>query len=138
MDREELEVVDSDFEDVDIETQEEDEDDLADDADVIPEQEEGYQSTLIDSVEAKHRMRTQRKITSPMMTKYERTRVLSVRITQLLLGAPPLVDYKALQLRDERQIAERELRDRVLPLIVRRHLGPGAYEDWKLEELIIV
>lgn len=52
-----------------------------------------------------------------MMTKYEKARVLGARTLQLSLGAPPvgtLIDI------DPLKIAEAELRDRLIPMAVKR------------------
>jgi len=34
-------------------------------------------------------------------------------------------------------IAEKELRDKRIPFIIRRYLPDGSYEDWPIEDLII-
>lgn len=34
-------------------------------------------------------------------------------------------------------IANRELREKRLPLIIRRYMPDGTYEDWKVRELIV-
>ena len=49
------------------------------------------------------------------------------------MGAPPLVSTEGLT--DPLAIAERELAQKVLPLVVRRYLPDGSYEDWKVAEL---
>ena len=136
MDREDLDVIESDDDlDLDDDVEEEDDDDAES---YVDGSDEAYQSTIIDSVEAKHEMYSKTKSTSPFLQKYEKCRVLAVRITQLQLGAPAMVDARKLKLTDERQIAERELQERVLPLIVRRKLGFGLHEDWRLEDMIII
>ena len=94
------------------------------------------QSTIVDSAQAIRDRKAQAKTTSPVLQKYERCRLLAVRITQLQLGAPPLVDTAGL--RSDREIAEKELRERVLPLIVRRKLGPGRHEDWRLSDMVLL
>jgi len=71
--------------------------------------------------------------TTRYMTKYEKARVLGARALQISLGAPITVDAKGLT--DPLRIAEQELRNGTLPIIVRRFLPDGAYEDWKLSEL---
>ncbi len=38
---------------------------------------------------------------------------------------------------DPLQIAMKELKARKIPLIIRRYLPDGSYEDWRIEELII-
>ncbi|KAA0189658.1 hypothetical protein HAZT_HAZT008891 [Hyalella azteca] len=35
------------------------------------------------------------------------------------------------------QIAAKELREQKIPLIIRRYLPDGSYEDWKIDELIM-
>ena len=76
------------------------------------------------------------KITTRYLTKYERARLLGTRALQLSMNAPPLVEIDAGET-DPLKIAAKELRERKLPLIVRRYLPDGSFEDWSLEELII-
>jgi DNA-directed RNA polymerase I, II, and III subunit RPABC2 len=40
-------------------------------------------------------------------------------------------------LTDPIQIAKKELRERRIPLMVRRYLPDGSYEDWAVDELIV-
>lgn len=75
------------------------------------------------------------KITTRYLTKYERARLLGTRALQLSMNAPPLVELRGET--DALQIAQRELRERKLPLIIRRYLPDGSYEDWSLNELMI-
>ena len=78
---------------------------------------------------------TKPKITTRYLTKYERARLLGTRALQLSQNAPPLVEVDGET--DPLRIAGKELRERKLPLIVRRYLPDGSFEDWTLEELII-
>lgn len=73
--------------------------------------------------------------TTPYMTKYERARVLGTRALQISLNAPVLVDIEGET--DPLQIAMKELSQRKIPLVVRRYLPDGSYEDWGCDELII-
>lgn len=75
------------------------------------------------------------KITTRYLTKYERARLLGTRALQLSMNAPPLVELDGET--DPLKIAAKELRERKLPLIVRRYLPDGSFEDWSLDELII-
>lgn len=75
------------------------------------------------------------KITTRYLTKYERARLLGTRALQLSMNAPPLVELDSET--DPLKIAAKELRERKLPLIVRRYLPDGSFEDWSLDELII-
>ncbi|RCI14673.1 hypothetical protein L249_6430 [Ophiocordyceps polyrhachis-furcata BCC 54312] len=72
--------------------------------------------------------------TTPYMTKYERARILGTRALQISMNAPVLVDLEGET--DPLQIAIRELREKKIPLIVRRYLPDGYYEDWTCEELL--
>lgn len=38
---------------------------------------------------------------------------------------------------DPLQIAMKELKQRKIPIIIRRYLPDGSYEDWGIEELLI-
>ncbi|MCJ1437366.1 DNA-directed RNA polymerases I II and III subunit RPABC2 [Xylographa pallens] len=72
--------------------------------------------------------------TTPYMTKYERARVLGTRALQISMNAPVLVDLEGET--DPLQIAVKELREKKIPLVVRRYLPDGWYEDWTCEELL--
>ena len=50
------------------------------------------------------------------------------------MNAPVLVDLEGET--DPLQIAIKELREKKIPLIVRRYLPDGMYEDWTCEELL--
>ncbi|GMM31975.1 DNA-directed RNA polymerase core subunit [Martiniozyma asiatica (nom. inval.)] len=73
--------------------------------------------------------------TTPFMTKYERARILGTRALQISMNAPVLVDIEGET--DPLQIAMKELAAKKIPLVVRRYLPDGSYEDWSVEELII-
>lgn len=73
--------------------------------------------------------------TTPFMTKYERARVLGTRALQISMNAPVLVDIEGET--DPLQIAMKELNAKKIPLVVRRYLPDGSYEDWSVDELII-
>ena len=75
-----------------------------------------------------------KRTTTPYMTKYERARVLGTRALQISMNAPVLVDLEGET--DPLQIAIKELSQKKIPLIVRRYLPDGWYEDWSCEELI--
>lgn len=94
--------------------------------------------------------------TTPYMTKYERARILGTRALQISMNAPVLVDLEGES--DPLQIAIKELREKKIPLIVRRYMPDGlyvfanwnpvaleeasslteahSYEDWTCEELL--
>ena len=79
--------------------------------------------------------------TFPILTKYEKTRILGLRISQLNKGAKPFIDlskYETQKFIDNHIIAESELRQKKLPYIIMRPIPDGRREYWKLEDLEIV
>ncbi|CAL1694041.1 unnamed protein product [Somion occarium] len=74
------------------------------------------------------------RITTPYLTKYERARVLGTRALQISMNAPVLVPLDGET--DALQIAIKELSQRKIPLIIRRYLPDGSFEDWSVSELI--
>ena len=74
-------------------------------------------------------------MTTPHLTKYERARVLGTRALQISMNAPTLVELDPGQ-SDPLQIAMKELQAKKIPLIIRRYLPDGSYEDWKVNELM--
>lgn len=77
----------------------------------------------------------QKRITTPYMTKYERARVLGTRALQIAMCAPVMVELEGET--DPLLIAMKELKARKIPIIIRRYLPDGSYEDWGVDELII-
>ncbi|CAK4085071.1 unnamed protein product [Aphanomyces euteiches] len=75
------------------------------------------------------------RITTRYMTKYERARVLGTRALQISMNAPVMVDIQGET--DPLKIAMKELAERKIPIIIRRYLPDGSYEDWSIDELII-
>lgn len=75
------------------------------------------------------------KITTKFLTKYERARILGTRALQLSMGAPPMVEIN--NDTDPLVIAKRELKEKKIPITIRRFLPDGSYEDWNLDELNI-
>mgnify|MGYP001233220896 CR=1 FL=1 len=73
----------------------------------------------------------------PFLTKYERARVLGLRISQLNEGARPFVRLQH-KIIDNHIIAEKELIEKKLPFIVMRPMPNGKKEYWRLEDLEII
>jgi DNA-directed RNA polymerase I, II, and III subunit RPABC2 len=92
--------------------------------------------TRIESGEAGHAPRPrppELRVTTPYLTKYERARILGTRATQISHNAPVLVDLEGEY--DPLAIAEKELRQKVIPMTIRRYLPDNTYEEWLLSEL---
>ena len=51
------------------------------------------------------------------------------------MNAPIMVELEGET--DPFQIALKELRERRIPLTVRRFMPDGSYEDWRVDELIV-
>ena len=75
--------------------------------------------------------------TYPFLTLYEKTKVLSLRASQLARGAPPFIDVPE-YLTDVYEIAKAELDAKRLPYILKRPLPDGEYEYWRLADLLVI
>lgn len=74
--------------------------------------------------------------TKPILTKYERVRILGDRAKQLSLGGKPmLLNVDNMNPKD---IAKLELERGVIPFIIEKILPDGRRERWKVSELKIV
>ncbi|KAJ5142629.1 RNA polymerase subunit omega/K/RPABC2 [Penicillium bovifimosum] len=93
----------------------------------------GYAGKVMEQSREKKVPNDQR-TTTPYLTKYERARVLGTRALQISMNAPVLVDLEGET--DPLQIALKELNQKKIPLIIRRYLPDGWYEDWTCEELL--
>lgn len=69
----------------------------------------------------------------PWLTKYEKARIIGIRALQIALGAPVLV--KVGKDASPVDIAEKELKERVLPIIVVRWTPSGRYQEIPLKYL---
>ena len=94
--------------------------------------------------------------TVPILTKYEKTKILGIRAKQINNGAPPLIDIQVpsagnrvgmvdtnetqvQKLQDKHfdgyLVALEELKQKLIPVIIRRPLPDGRSEYWPLKEL---
>ncbi len=76
--------------------------------------------------EPSERVANAERVTRPWLTKYERTRVLGTRATQIAMGATPTVECA--DETDPLRIAEKELKAFRVPLVIRRYLPDGSFE----------
>jgi len=77
-------------------------------------------------------------VTIPILTKYEKARILGLRISQLNKGAQPYIKIENHHIVDMHIIAEQELKKKKLPFIIMRPIPNGNKEYWKLEDLEII
>lgn len=75
--------------------------------------------------------------TIPIMTKYEKTRILGQRAKQLNEGAQPFIKIDSTVI-DGYLIAMKELEQKKTPFIIRRPLPNGGSEYWRIQDLEIL
>ena len=75
--------------------------------------------------------------TIPILTKYEKTKILGIRAKQLNNGAKPFVNVQK-NVIDGYLIALQELEEKKIPIIIRRPLPNGTSEFWHLKDLEII
>ena len=75
------------------------------------------------------------KKTSPYLTRYERTKVISVRAQQLSVGKQPQIEVDNTYI-NHLEIAIQELKERKLPNNIIRKLPDQTIEIWAVKDLI--
>ena len=76
------------------------------------------------------------RITTKYLTKYEKTRLLGTRALQISMNAKSTLDN--IQETDSLKIAEMELKEKKIPLMIQRYLPNGKIEIWKIDEMEIM
>ena len=72
--------------------------------------------------------------TTPTLSKYERTRILSERSTQINRGAKPFIINPS-SYSNAYDIALQEFNEKKIPFIIKRPYG-NTFEYWKLNDLL--
>lgn len=75
--------------------------------------------------------------TLPIMTRYEKAKIMGIRSTQINSGAEPFIDVPN-NIIDGITIARMELEQKAIPFIIRRNLPNGKSEYWNIEDLEIL
>jgi DNA-directed RNA polymerase I, II, and III subunit RPABC2 len=75
--------------------------------------------------------------TLPMLTRYEKARILGERAKQINAGAMPMIEVND-NIIDGYLIAMKELEEKKIPFIIKRPLPNGGCEYWKLSDLEIL
>lgn len=79
-----------------------------------------------------------KKLSRNILTKYEKTTLIGVRLEQLSYGSPStLTDEQKKECKSIKEMAELELKLAVIPLMLCRHLPNKTEEYWKISDLII-
>ncbi|XP_053683004.1 DNA-directed RNA polymerases I, II, and III subunit RPABC2 [Sabethes cyaneus] len=127
---------DGDYDNDDVGGDEFDDVEEDDNIDELNQEEDGDNIELITPGQAGGGVPKSKRITTKYMTKYERARVLGTRALQIAMCAPIMVELEGET--DPLQIAMKELKQRKIPIIIRRYLPDASYEDWSIDELIII
>ena len=69
----------------------------------------------------------------PTLTRFEKARIMGSRALQLSLGAPPFIDFSE-NITTSLEIAMEELHQKVIPIIIRRTLPNGDYQNIPIEQ----
>ena len=64
----------------------------------------------------------------PMLTRFEKARIMGARALQLSLGAPPFISLSK-DTTTSLDIAMKELNERLIPIVIRRVLPNGDYQN---------
>ena len=64
----------------------------------------------------------------PMLTRFEKARIMGARALQLSLGAPPFISISK-DTSTSLEIAMEELNERLIPIVIRRVLPNGDYQN---------
>jgi len=75
--------------------------------------------------------------TISILTKYEKTKILGIRVKQLNSGAEPYITVNE-KIIDNYLIAQMELEQKKIPFIIQRPLPNNSFEYWKLQDLDIL
>ena len=75
--------------------------------------------------------------TIPILTKFERARILGQRAKQIESGAKPLVKVPD-NIIDGYLIAELELAEKKIPFVIKRPLPDGSCEYWSVKDLEVI
>ena len=100
--------------------------------DFFEEDEDEYSDKInfnnFENIESEILTNTEDRITIPILSKYEKVRLLSTRAKIISEGGKPLIkNYYNLS---EIKIAEEELKNKIIPYKIKRVLPNGKYEIW--------
>ena len=69
----------------------------------------------------------------PMLTRFEKARIMGARALQLSLGAPTFIEIPK-NVTTSLEIAIEELKQRVIPIVIKRTLPNGDYQNISLDK----
>lgn len=107
--------------------------DEVDDDNKQPNFNETYHS--IEDIHKNYEILKKSNITRPVMTRYERTKIIGLRAEMIARGAKPRITVPK-HVTSTITIAEMEFKAKMTPFLIRRETSKG-YEYWKLEDLVV-
>ena len=144
---EEEEAVDILDEDIEKEEEREEEDEPADDDEdmseyfesaIIPTYDEKDTKPFLSTIEEITHQATKNRRTLPILSKYEKAKIIGIRAQQISMGSYIYLDNLE-TLSNPLDVAKEELRQKRTPLLIRRNIVGKkgiVFEDWRIEELI--
>jgi DNA-directed RNA polymerase I, II, and III subunit RPABC2 len=114
----------------------EDGDDIDENDDELIENKRETRFDIVNMEKTYENYHTQKKVTKPFLTKFERAKIIGVRAEMIASGAPSLLDVPK-GITDAYKIAKLEFKERKIPLLIRRYLPNGMAEDWRLSDMVI-
>ena len=69
----------------------------------------------------------------PTLTRFEKARIMGSRALQLSLGAPPFIEFSK-NISTSLEIAMEELHQKVIPIVIRRTLPNGDYQNIPIDQ----
>ena len=69
----------------------------------------------------------------PTLTRFEKARIMGSRALQLSLGAPPFIEFSK-NISTSLEIAMEELHQQVIPIVIRRTLPNGDYQNIPIDQ----
>ena len=76
-------------------------------------------------------------VTRNVLTRYEKAKIIGMRLEQLARGAVPYVEVPRNKEINLRSIVVMELEQRKIPFMIGRSLPNGTKEYWRLDDMII-
>lgn len=90
------------------------------------------QDSVVSLSDMKAKYDPSKNITRNLLSRFEKAKIIGLRMEQLARGAPAQVEIENLTLRE---IALKELEEKKIPMIVARTLSNGTKEYWRIADL---
>lgn len=123
---------------LDLENKEDDSDEESDEEEANDDSKEEEEEDLSAKIDPRVVLDHER-ITSPILNIYEMTRMIAVRTAQIEKGSPVVPPVtEMIHLVHAVDIAKEELKQRVIPIKLKRTRPDGKIEYWSIQELQII